>query len=162
MKLATQPFTASRAFVGFLLAVTTAAICFTAFTFGEVLFVSGFEASTNHFSVFALIVFVIAWLFAFFTSFIPYWCAIWFAPRPVNTHWLFYVSGAALVSIATSIYQAHEIQLGPALGPIPDITPTLFDAFMQCAPAQVLSGILAGYTCWRFLFRNSAHHVHDA
>lgn len=144
MKLAIQPFTASRAFVAFLLAVTTAAICFTVLTLSKELF-----------SFFALPVFVVAWSFAFFTSFIPYWCAIMFVGRPVIAHWLFHVSGAALVSIATSIYQAHEIQLGPALGPIPDITPTLFEAFMQCAPTQVLSGILAGYICWRFLFKNA-------
>src|SRR5512145_85809 len=112
MEIHTENDTIKRqnAIVAYLLAVTSAtftlilphSIC----NIADILSGTGFESATGlptitklqHLLFMASIMFVIGWMFAFFTASIPFSVGITIARRLKISHWLYFVVGAILTA----------------------------------------------------------------
>lgn len=145
-------------FVAYVAAVTSAAFCFVMINFILVISNGGFESATNnslntkitHLSLIMLLTFIIGWLFAFITAFIPFILG-WFVAKKFNiNHGLFFIFGAAFTGILLTPISASIPEL--AIN-VQGAAPSLMQKSLKASPIFSGCGAFAGYVCWRILRR---------
>jgi hypothetical protein len=156
----------SRPAIAYLLAVTTASLMFVlaiALQEAPSLIAGQGFASARAFGIHAKLVqlagvtallFVLGWIFAFFTALIPFAIGIAIARHFAITHWLYFVLGGALTAIAL---EALFISI-PDLGiNVQEPAASFGQQYLTALPNFLASGVAAGASCIAFLRSGIAH-----
>lgn len=147
-----------NAAIAYLLAVTSAALAFTLLLEGPAVITGGFESATTnspltkalHLLIMTPILFLIGWIFAFFTAFIPFAVGIAIARLFKISHWLYFVGGGAFTA-AMLCSLAIDI---PDLGiNVQEPEPTFEQKYLNGLPYFLVCGSVAGIVCWQYLRR---------
>lgn len=157
-----SPLPFQHAVVAYLLAVTSATLAFTLpqllFEIPNILAGTGFESATTldplikiqHLSIMTLILFVIGWIFSFFSALIPFAAGITIARQFKISHWSYFVLGGALTAMA----------LEPLFIAIPNLginvqepEPSFGQKYLTGLRYFLVAGTVAGITCYMYLRR---------
>ena len=149
--------------IGHVWAVTAAALCF-AIIGGVTVWLGGFESATGfplavsllHLLLFQLVIFGVAWIFAFILSLIPFGLAVYISLVFSIRGWLYFaICGLLTAALLEPVF----ISIESGLAPVPDSPLTPLQQWMGVARLLLPCGLAGGVTYWATAVRPKRSNI---